>query len=48
MEYEAGNFENYCSRDKLKIIHTPHEHDLMMDDQSLDIIIPEIYKAIGI
>ena len=46
MEYEAGNYENFCSREKLKIIHTPHEHDLMMDDASLDIIVPEIYKDI--
>ena len=48
MQFEAGNFENYCDRDKLKIIHTPHEHDLMMDDSSLDIIVPEFYRAIGI
>ncbi len=47
MEYEAGNYENYCDRDKLKIVHTPHEHDLMMDDQSLDIIVPELMKAIS-
>ena len=42
MEFEAGNFEHYCCRDKLRIVHTPHEHDLMMDDPSLDIIVPEI------
>ena len=47
MEFEAGNFENYCDRSKLHIIHTPHEHDLMMDDASLDIIVPEIYKIIN-
>lgn len=46
MGYAAGNYENYCSRDRLRIIHTPHEHDLMMDDPSLDIIVPEIYKAL--
>ena len=46
MLFEAGNFENYCDKDKLKIIHTPHEHDLMMDDPSLDIIVPEFFKAI--
>ena len=46
MKFEAGNYENYCNRDKMKIIHTPHEHDLMMDDQSLDIIVPEIMKAV--
>ncbi len=44
MEFEAGNFENYCDKSKLHIIHTPHEHDLMMDDASLDIIVPELYK----
>ena len=45
MEFDAGNYENYCSRDKLTIIHTPHEHDLMMDDVSLDIIAPKILEA---
>ncbi|MBR6014004.1 MAG: AMP-binding protein [Selenomonadaceae bacterium] len=45
MEFEAGGFENFCDRSKLKIIHTPHEHDLMMDDPSLDIIVPEIYRV---
>lgn len=44
MEFEAGGFENFC--DRLKIIHTPHEHDLMMDDPSLDIIVPEIYRVV--
>ena len=48
MEFEAGNYENYCDKSKLHIIHTPHEHDLMMDDPSLDIIVPEIYKITGI
>ena len=48
MEFAAGNFENYISRDKLNIIHTPHEHDLMMDDESLNIIVPEIYRVLGI
>jgi hypothetical protein len=47
MEFEAGNYENYCDKSKLHIIHTPHEHDLMMDDPSLDIIVPEIYKIIN-
>ena len=45
MEFEAGNYEHYCCREKLRIIHTPHEHDLMMDDPSLDIIVPEILNA---
>ena len=48
MEFEAGNYENFCNRELFRIIHTPHEHDLMMDDPSLDIIVPEIYRAIGI
>ena len=48
MEFDAGNCEYYCRRDKMRIIHTPHEHDLMMDDASLDIIVPELMKAIGI
>ena len=46
MEFEAGNYENFCDKSKLHIIHTPHEHDLMMDDASLDIIVPEIYKIL--
>ncbi len=48
MEYDAGNFENYCNRSRLRIIHTPHEHDLMMDDDSLDIVVPEIYRILNI
>lgn len=48
MKYEAGNYENYCDRNQLHIIHTPHEHDLMMDDPSLDIIVPVFLKTIGI
>ncbi|MBO4915557.1 MAG: hypothetical protein J5449_10160, partial [Oscillospiraceae bacterium] len=48
MEFEAGNYENFCDRDKLRIIMTPHEHDLMMDDPSLDIIVPQMMKDIGL
>lgn len=33
---------------ELRIITTPHEHDLMMDEPSLDIIVPELYRALGI
>ena len=47
MKYEAGNFENYCDRKNMQVIHTPHEHDLMMDDDSLAIIIPTFFKSIG-
>ncbi len=46
MGFEAGNYERYCEPDKLRIVHTPHEHDLMMDDPSLNIIVPEMMKAI--
>lgn len=46
MEFDAGNYERYCERGKLRIIHTPHEHDLMMDAASLDIIVPEILDAV--
>ena len=48
MEFTAGNYEHYCMPDQLQVVSTPHEHDLMMDDPSLDIIVPEIMKAIGI
>ena len=48
MEYEAGNYEHYCCRDRLRVVHTPQEHDLMMQDPSLDIIVPELLKAMGI
>ncbi len=46
MEFEAGNYENYCSREKLRIVRTPHEHDLMMDGPSLDIIVPVILETV--
>ena len=46
MEFEAGNYENYCNRDKLRIIHTPHEHDLMMDGPSLDVIVPVLLETV--
>ncbi|MBR5407233.1 MAG: hypothetical protein IK111_06245, partial [Lachnospiraceae bacterium] len=46
MEYEAGNYEHFCLKEKLKIVHTPQEHDLMMDDPSLDIIVPELMKTV--
>jgi hypothetical protein len=46
MGFEAGNYEHYCVPGKLRTVHTPHEHDLMMDDQSLDIIVPELMKAV--
>ena len=48
MEFQAGNYEQFCNKELFRIIHTPHEHDLMMDDPSLDIIVPEIYRALDI
>lgn len=48
MEFDAGNYEHYCLPEKLRIVSTPHEHDLMMDDPSLNIIVPEILKCLGI
>lgn len=45
-EYAAGGYENYCSKELLTVLETPHEHDLMMDNDSLDIIVPSIYQAI--
>lgn len=42
MKYDAGNFENYCNRDSLKIVEMPHEHDLMMDDESMAVSLPVI------
>lgn len=37
---KAGNFENYCLKDKLQIYITPDEHDNMMNKSTLDIIVP--------
>lgn len=47
MEFEAGNFEHHCYRDKICIILTPLEHDLMMDDPLLDIIVPAILETVS-
>jgi len=47
MEFDAGNYENFCDRNLLHIIHTPHEHDLMMDDESLAITVPVIKSIIN-
>ena len=46
MDLAAGNYERYCRQDRLRIVHTPDEHDRMMEDSSLDIIVPEMMKAI--
>ncbi len=44
MKLQAGNYENYCEKDKLEIILTPREHDEMMAPDSLDIIVPKLYQ----
>ena len=46
-EFDAGGFENFISRENLEVVKTPHEHDCMMDSESLDIIVPQIYRACG-
>lgn len=46
MGYDAGGYENYCSKDMLTVVGTPDEHDLMMDSASLDIIVPQMYMAL--
>lgn len=46
MEFDAGNYENYCDRETLRIFNTPHEHDLMMDDESLAITVPILKEII--
>ena len=40
MQHKAGGYEKYCT--DIRVIITPHEHDLMMDDESLAIIVPEM------
>ncbi|MDO5444168.1 MAG: AMP-binding protein [Eubacteriales bacterium] len=45
-EYDAGGYESFCAPEKLTVVDTPHEHDLMMDSESLDIIVPHIVAAI--
>ena len=42
MTHRAGGFENFCT--DIDVILTPHEHDLMMDEESLEIIVPELMK----
>ena len=44
MKYSAGGFERYCT--DIRVVPTPHEHDLMLDRESLDIIVPELEKII--
>ena len=47
MKKQAGNYENYCEKDKLEVIVTPREHDEMMEEDALDIIVPKIYEVLG-
>lgn len=47
MKKQAGNYENYCDKDKLTVVLTPREHDEMMEADSLDIIVPKLCEALG-
>ena len=44
MKYSAGGYERWCT--SISVVSTPHEHDLMMDSESLEIIVPEIERII--
>ena len=44
MKHRAGGYESFCT--DLSIIPTPHEHDLMMDAESLRTIVPELMKLL--
>ena len=46
MRFSAGNYEHYFLTEKARIVLTPDEHDLMMEQSTLDIIVPEIRKAL--
>ncbi len=46
MKKQAGNYENYCEKDKLTVILTPREHDEMMEPDSLDVIVPKLYEIL--
>ena len=46
MKKQAGNYENYCEKDKLTVILTPREHDEMMEPDALDIIVPKLYEVL--
>ncbi len=47
MKLQAGNYENYCEKNKLEVILTPREHDEMMAPDALDIIVPKLYQILG-
>ena len=42
MRHKAGGYEHFCK--DIEVIPTPHEHDLMMDDESLAIIVPQLKR----
>lgn len=46
MKYDAGNFEKFCNRERLQIIEMPHEHDLMMDNESLTVSVPVLLNIL--
>lgn len=48
LRLKAGNYEKYTEKEKLDIVITPDEHDEMMNDSSLDIIVPAIYRKLDI
>ena len=48
MSFSAGNYENYTLKDHLHIVLTPGEHDLMMEKQALDVIVPELLRDLEI
>ncbi len=41
---KAGGYEAFTAPKNLEVLMTPHEHDLMMDDASLDIIVPKLIE----
>ena len=46
--HRADGYEGFVDLDKLEVVHTPHEHDLMMDNESLEITVPKILEFIGL
>lgn len=47
MHHRAGNYEKHVDEDKLEIVTVPGEHDTMMNDDALDIIVPKIYEVLN-
>ncbi len=44
---KAGGYEDFVDAENLKIVLTPYEHDLMMNDASLDVIVPALLNRIS-